>query len=68
MKMRESIKNHIVRPSVCLFLLTATVALEVERLPRMREIGVRSTVATDLSRKNRYTVVIAPLPNARQQV
>ena len=27
--------------------------VEVERSPRMREIGVRSPVATDLSRKNR---------------
>ena len=27
--------------------------VEVERSPRMREIGVRSAVATDLSRKNR---------------
>ena len=30
------------------------VGAEVERSPRMREIGVRCTVATDLSRKNRY--------------
>ena len=27
--------------------------IEVERSPRMRDIGVRSPVATDLSRKNR---------------
>ena len=27
--------------------------VKVERLPRMREIGLRSPVATDLSRKNR---------------
>ena len=27
--------------------------VEVERSPRMREIGVRSPVATDMSRKNR---------------
>ena len=28
--------------------------VEVERLPRIREIGVRSPVATDLRRKNRW--------------
>ena len=28
--------------------------LKVEHSPRMREIGVRYPVATDLSRKNRY--------------
>ena len=46
--------------------------VEVERSPRMRVIGVRFIVATDLhvSRKNRQTqqVVTAPLPNARQKV
>ena len=39
----------------------------VECFPRMREIGVRSPVATDLINSLKQ-VVSAPLPNARQQV
>ena len=48
-------------------LLNRRVGVEVERSPCMREIGVRSPVATDRP-KSKKQVVIAPLPNARQQV
>ena len=40
--------------------------VEVKRSPRMREIGVRSPVATDLSRKSRLGQVHCQ--NAQQQV
>ena len=40
--------------------------IDVECSPLVRDIGVRSPVATDLSRKKQ--VVTASLPNARQKV